>query len=469
MFSEISNRNKNKAENLLTDKKQKFLCRKQRDELNISETNELKTKKNIIHYCDDIKCGNKNNLVMNTRNPSIEETDIEMIRRQYLGERKERKKVAHPSERMRFVFDWDINEDTTTDPNPLYHHPAEVAMLFGRGVIGGIDRLEQKEVNMLQEKKIIKKAREMTEISSIYLKDKMKNETVEIKDNHDWTVKKLSEMNDEDWWTIQNDFNIHYENTHLIRPIRFWNECPISSSVKKALEELGYLKPTPIQRAIIPFGLTYRDAIGTARAGSGRIASFVIPILSHIDKFNSSLTSPEISKNGPFALILSTHLERIKQIKTEIAKLARFTEQKTITLDCANDLEILKVNPNQGNYILIATPTTFMIYIKRYSIFLHQINYVVLDDVDQMIDARLENQVEAILGSLPENKLKSTNHMEAIDENLDNYCLTRASYMFSATISRPLLRIAYMHLWRPGRVTVGSTDINTDDSKSLVL
>lgn len=67
-----------------------------------------------------------------------------MIKRQYLGAEKVKKRVAPASERMKFVFDWKASEDTSRDLNPLYDKPAEVSILFGRGLLAGTDRREQK-------------------------------------------------------------------------------------------------------------------------------------------------------------------------------------------------------------------------------------------------------------------------------------------------------------------------------------
>merc|ERR1712151_528812 len=87
------------------------------------------------HICYNVqKCADSLKTKDNT------DIDLELIKSQYIGTQKERKKIAHPSERMRFIFDWD-----SRDLNPFYEIPAEVTILFGRGLIAGIDRLEQQK------------------------------------------------------------------------------------------------------------------------------------------------------------------------------------------------------------------------------------------------------------------------------------------------------------------------------------
>lgn len=86
--------------------------------------------------------------------------ELELVRQHYLGIKKEKKRVAHPSERNKFVFDWKTEEDTSRDLNPLYARPAEVSFLFGRGMLAGVDRKEQIKVNLEHERILLEKSRE---------------------------------------------------------------------------------------------------------------------------------------------------------------------------------------------------------------------------------------------------------------------------------------------------------------------
>ncbi len=71
------------------------------------------------------------------------EKQREALKRQYLGSKKEKKKVLKPSEKFRFSFDWDATDDTSRDLNPLYQNKHETQLLFGRGMRAGIDRVVQ--------------------------------------------------------------------------------------------------------------------------------------------------------------------------------------------------------------------------------------------------------------------------------------------------------------------------------------
>merc|ERR1712192_16629 len=81
------------------------------------------------------------------RDPKV----LEAIRVQYLGQKKQKKKVLKPSEKFKFSFDWDMNDDTSRDLNPLYQDRPDTALLFGRGRRAGIDLREQQQQNAFYE------------------------------------------------------------------------------------------------------------------------------------------------------------------------------------------------------------------------------------------------------------------------------------------------------------------------------
>ena len=85
---------------------------------------------------------------------------LELIKQQYLGAEKQKKKVMRPTEKFRFNFDWEAAEDTSRDLNPLTKETTEAALLFGRGMRAGVDRREQKKAAAMHEQEILRKMRE---------------------------------------------------------------------------------------------------------------------------------------------------------------------------------------------------------------------------------------------------------------------------------------------------------------------
>lgn len=85
---------------------------------------------------------------------------LELIKQQYLGAEKQKKRVMRPTEKFRFNFDWEAGDDTSRDLNPLTRETTEAALLFGRGMRAGVDRREQKKAAAAHEQQILRKMRE---------------------------------------------------------------------------------------------------------------------------------------------------------------------------------------------------------------------------------------------------------------------------------------------------------------------
>ena len=95
------------------------------------------------------------------------EKEKALIKQQYLGADKVRKKILKPSEKFRFNFDWEANDDTSRDLNPLYNNTHEAALLFGRGMRAGVDRREQMKDAASHQKELLRKMRESTVRSTL--------------------------------------------------------------------------------------------------------------------------------------------------------------------------------------------------------------------------------------------------------------------------------------------------------------
>ncbi|KAJ1548559.1 mRNA splicing protein prp28, partial [Cladochytrium tenue] len=134
-------------------------------------------------------------------------------------------------------------------------------------------------------------------------------------DDRHWSEKPLSEMKDRDWRIFKEDFNISTKGGIVPNPIRSWDESDLPAKLLQVISDVGYKEPTPIQRQAIPIGLQNRDIIGIAETGSGKTASFVIPMLVYISEL-PPLTEENRSE-GPYALILAPTRELAQQIEEE--------------------------------------------------------------------------------------------------------------------------------------------------------
>jgi ATP-dependent RNA helicase DDX23/PRP28 len=89
-------------------------------------------------------------------------------------------------------------------------------------------------------------------------------------------------MNERDWRIFREDFSITTKGGRLPMPMRSWEECTMPEQILRAIQKVGYAKPSPIQMASIPIGLLKRDVIGIAETGSGKTCAFVVPMLAYI-------------------------------------------------------------------------------------------------------------------------------------------------------------------------------------------
>lgn len=98
-------------------------------------------------------------------------------------------------------------------------------------------------------------------------------------------------MTDRDWRIFREDFDIRIQGGRATLPLRYWKEGNLPSEVMRAIEAVGYEKPSPIQRQAIPIGLARKDIIGIAETGSGKTAAFMIPLLCYLLQLPKVITS----------------------------------------------------------------------------------------------------------------------------------------------------------------------------------
>ncbi|KAL6042117.1 DNA/RNA helicase, DEAD/DEAH box type, N-terminal [Balamuthia mandrillaris] len=371
------------------------------------------------------------------------ETVVEGIVRamsQYLGLKKPKKKVVKPSEKFKFVFSWDLSEDTSRDLNPLYNNRQEVRPAFGRGFIAGIDQREQLK-HMQQEQ-------DKTRISKL---EKRLNDYLGKDSGQHWSEKKLEEMTQRDWRIFKEDYNIAVKGGGIPNPLRSWEESNLPEILLEAIRKAGYKEPSPIQRQAIPIGLQGRDLVGIAETGSGKTAAFVLPMLVYISGLPKM--TPEIEAEGPYAVVLAPTRELALQIEQETQKFAGPMDIRTVSVVGGQPIEEQAFQLRKGCELVIATPGRLMDCLERRYTVLNQCNYVVLDEADRMIDMGFEQQVLEILEAMPAETLKSEDENEAAQQ--EGSVQYRRTTMFSATMPPAVERLSRKYLRRAAFITIG--------------
>ncbi|XP_016685450.2 DEAD-box ATP-dependent RNA helicase 21 [Gossypium hirsutum] len=393
------------------------------------------------------------------------------IKKQYLGSKKPKKRVIKPSEKFRFSLDWENTEDTSGDMNSLYRNPHEALLLFDRGFRAGMDRRDQKKLAAKNEemREEIRKKEGVEEKPEEAVVQRLKEAAANTYDTFDmrvdkhWSEKKLEEMTERDWRFFREDFNTSHEGSKIPRPMRSWSESKLSSELLKAVESVGYKKPSPLQMAAILLGLQQRDVIGIAETGFGKTAAFVWPMLSYISRLPPS---EENEAEGPYTVVMAPTRELAQQIEDETMKFAHYLGIKVVPIVGDQSIEEQRFRIRQGCEVVIAMPGRLLDCLeRRYAVF-NQCNYVVLDEADRMIDSGFEPQVVGVLDATPSSNLKPENE----DEELDEKRIYRTSYMFSAAMPPAVERLARKHLRNPVVVTIGTAGKATDlISKHVIM
>uniref|UniRef100_A0A094ZLG7 RNA helicase n=1 Tax=Schistosoma haematobium TaxID=6185 RepID=A0A094ZLG7_SCHHA len=394
------------------------------------------------------------------------------IKERYLGQKRLTKRRPRRLNERKFVFDWDVADDTSQDYNPLYKEKHQI-QFFGRGHIGGIDiKQQKKEIGRFYSKLLesrrsdTQKVQEKKRLSGV-----AKREAKQKWDDRHWTEKALDQMTERDWRIFREDFNISTKGGNIPNPLRSWAEMNVADELKDVIKKVGYPEPTPIQRQAIPIGLQNRDIIGVAETGSGKTAAFLIPLLNWIQRL-PKLERLEDTEQGPYAIIMAPTRELAQQIEEETVKFGRPLGIKTVSLIGGLSREDQALKLRMGAEIVIGTPGRLNDVLENRYMVLNQCTYIVLDEADKMIDMGFEPEVNNILTYLPVTNEKPDNEDAEDDSKLLSNFATKHKYrqtvMFTATMPPAVERLARSYLRRPAMVYIGSAGKPTERVEQIV-
>ncbi|MCC6765559.1 MAG: DEAD/DEAH box helicase [Deltaproteobacteria bacterium] len=203
-------------------------------------------------------------------------------------------------------------------------------------------------------------------------------------------------------------------------------DLPLSPAMQAALRGASYVTPTPIQAATIPPALAGRDVIGAAQTGTGKTASFMIPIVERLRD----------GRSRGAAVVLAPTRELAEQIHGWASRLGKGLKTALVVGGVAYGPQIaaLRARPS----IIIATPGRLVDHLERKTLAFSDVRIFVLDEADRMLDMGFKPQLDAIMRSLPAE---------------------RQTLLFSATMPPDLGALARMHLKNPARVSVGPRSV----------
>ena len=209
--------------------------------------------------------------------------------------------------------------------------------------------------------------------------------------------------------------------------MKTFEELGVSEEIRRAIEELGFEQPMPVQGAVIPYLLgNGNDVIALAQTGTGKTAAYGIPVLQKVDP-----TQKETQ-----ALILSPTRELCLQIADDLSDFSKYIDGLHVAAVYGGaSIEMQSRQLRKGAQIIVATPGRLIDLMKRGVAKLDTVNNVVLDEADEMLNMGFSESINAIFEGVPSD---------------------RNTLLFSATMSREIEKIAKSYLHDYKEIVVGS-------------
>ncbi|UPL12915.1 DEAD/DEAH box helicase [Microbacterium sufflavum] len=219
-----------------------------------------------------------------------------------------------------------------------------------------------------------------------------------------------------------------------------FEELGITGPVLKAIRDLGYETPSPIQAATIPTLLSGRDVVGMAQTGTGKTAAFALPVLERLDT----------AQKTPQALVLAPTRELALQVCEAFESYAsRMKGIHVLPVYGGQGYGVQLSALRRGVHVVVGTPGRIMDHLAKGTLDLSELQYLVLDEADEMLKMGFAEDVEQILAQTPEEKQVA---------------------LFSATMPAQIRRLAQQYLRDPEEITVKSkTATNTNITQRYLV
>ncbi len=217
-------------------------------------------------------------------------------------------------------------------------------------------------------------------------------------------------------------------------------DLKLAPELLKALDEAGYVNPTPIQAQAIPQVMQGHDLMAGAQTGTGKTAAFALPLLHKLLPHASTSTSP--ARHPVRALVLTPTRELAIQVEENIRVYAKHTKLRSLVVFGGVDIKTQTPALKNGVEVLVATPGRLLDHIEQKSVHLGTVQMLVLDEADRMLDMGFIPDLKRILALLPR---------------------TRQSLMFSATFSDEIKKLADDFLIYPTLIEVARSNAASEN------
>ncbi|TNF55622.1 MAG: DEAD/DEAH box helicase [Gammaproteobacteria bacterium] len=222
-------------------------------------------------------------------------------------------------------------------------------------------------------------------------------------------------------------------------------ELKLAPELVRAVSELGYSVPTPIQKEAIPLVLAGRDLLAQAQTGTGKTAAFALPLLHQIKPHANTSTSP--ARHPVRALVLAPTRELAIQVHESVVAYAKHLPLRSTVVYGGVNMNEQEAALRAGVEVLVATPGRLLDHAGNKMTLLNQVQFLVLDEADRMLDMGFLPDLKRILALLPK---------------------TRQTLLFSATFDEPITRLANSFLRDPLKVEVARKNTAAETVEQVV-
>jgi ATP-dependent RNA helicase DeaD len=210
-----------------------------------------------------------------------------------------------------------------------------------------------------------------------------------------------------------------------------FKDLGLSPAIQQALDELGFVDPTPIQEEAIPELLAGHDVIGQAQTGTGKTAAFGLPLLQYLEP-----EDPEVQ-----AIVLTPTRELCIQVTQALRSYAEHLDVEVVAVFGGAPIRSQQSQLRSGAHVVVATVGRMMDLMGRHSLVLTSARFVVLDEADEMLDLGFIEDVEKILRMCPSG---------------------RQTALFSATMPPPIQRLAESYMYDPTTISITPKKLTVD-------
>lgn len=222
--------------------------------------------------------------------------------------------------------------------------------------------------------------------------------------------------------------------------MKTFEELGVSAEIRRAIEEMGYEQPMPVQEEVIPYLLgENNDVVALAQTGTGKTAAFGLPLIQKIN----------VNNRIPQSLILCPTRELCLQIAGDLNDYSKYTDGlRVLPVYGGSSIESQIRALKRGVHIIVATPGRLLDLMERKTVSLSTIQNVVMDEADEMLNMGFTDSINAILADVPQE---------------------RNTLLFSATMSPEIARISKKYLRNAKEITIGRKNESTSNVKHVAF